>query len=201
MKIKKLIEKIKEKKRGEEIERDLPFAIVQLKTRMGLGEGFEESLEKTADSVKGALGAELKKMEREIRQKGASVGEALQHSIERVDSLSYQRTCSQLASLHEQGFSRRELSSLGSLHSELISEQKTKLKEFSGKMAVLSLLFVAFSTVLPALFLAFILVGSLFLELDIAPLTAFSIVILGFPAVDIAVLLFIRERTPCFARS
>jgi len=197
----KLILRIKEKKRAEEIEKDLPFAIVQLKTRLGLSEEFEEALEKTADSVKGELGLELKKIGREIRQKGASTGEALRHSIERVSSISYRRTCSQLASLHEQGFTKRELSSLGSLHSELITEQKTKLKEFAGKMAVLSLLFVAFSTVLPALFLAFILVGSLFLELDITPLTAFAIVIVAFPIIDIAVLLFIRERTPCFARS
>jgi len=188
------------RKKSEELERDLPFALMHLRTRLSLGEQFENALGAVAESTQGALGAELKKAWNEIHGKGAAVEEALLHSIERVPSLQYKRACSQLAGLHEQGFSRNELSSLKALHRELLAEQRAKLKDFSGKMAVFSLMFVAFSTVLPALFLAFILIGSMFLDLSIPPATAFLLVIVVFPALDIAVLLYIREKTPVFAR-
>ena len=189
-----------QRKRAEEVEKDLPFALMHLRTRLSLGEQFENALKAVADSTSGELGLELEKAWDEIQGKGAAVEEALLHSIERMPSLQYRRACSQLAGLHEQGFSRSELQSLKSLHRELLAEQRAKLKEFSGKMAVFSLLFVAFSTVLPALFLAFILIGSMFLDLSVSPTTAFMLVIIVFPALDIAVLLYIREKTPIFAR-
>lgn len=198
---KKLLERAMARKKSERIERDLPFALMHLRTRLALGEQFENALKSVAESVKGELGRELKGIAIEISEKGASVEEAFLHVMQRIPSIQFKRACSQIVSLYEQGFSRNELRSLKSLHNELLSEQRAKLKDFSGKMVVYSLMFVAFSTVLPALFLAFILVGSLFLELNVSPTSAFLIVILLFPAIDFAVLLYIREKTPEFARA
>ena len=190
----------KARKKAQEIEKGLPFALMHLRTRLALGEQFEEALAAVAGIAKGALGREFREIGREIGMKGASAEEAFLHSMDRVNSLQYRRACSHLAGLYEQGFSGKELRSLDALQREIVSAQKSKLKEFSGKMAVFSLLFVAFSTVLPALFLALILVGSMFLELEISPSSAFLLVIVLFPAIDIAILLFIREKTPAFAR-
>jgi hypothetical protein len=190
----------KARKKAQEIEKGLPFAFMHLRTRLALGEQFEEALAAVAGIAKGALGREFREIGKEISMKGASAEEAFLHSMERVDSLQYRRACSHLAGLYEQGFSGKELRSLDALQREIVSAQRSKLKEFSGKMAVFSLLFVAFSTVLPALFLALILVGSMFLELEISPSSAFLLVIVLFPAIDIAILLFIREKTPAFAR-
>lgn len=195
-----LMERIKGKKRGEEIERDLPFALMHLYTRLALGEKLETALEKTAESIHSALGTEFKKIAREINKKGASVEEAFLHSIERNPFIQFRRASSQIVSLNEQGFTKQELASLKSLHKELLTEQRTKIKDFAGKMVVYSLLFVAFSTVLPALFLALILIGSMFLELSVSPTNAFLIVILFFPVVDLIILFYIREKTPLFAR-
>lgn len=201
MNLGEIIEKLRAGKKSEEIEAELPFALMHLRTRLSLGEQFESALKSVAESVKGELGAELKAIAVEISEKGASAEEAFLHSIERIPSIQFKRACSHIVSLYEQGFSRNELRSLKSLHSELLSEQRTKLKAFSGKMVVYSLMFVAFSTVLPSLFLAFILIGSLFLDLNVSPTTAFLIVIVLFPAIDMAVLFYIREKTPKFARS
>ena len=196
-----LINRVRARKRTEEIERDLPFALMHLRTRLALGERFDSALLAASKSVKGALGSELEGIALEIKDRGASVEEAFLHSLERVPSLQFKRACSQLVSLHEQGFSHNELSSLKSLHREFLAWQRAKIKEFSGKMVVFSLMFVAFSTVMPALFLAFILIGSMFLELEISPSLALTIVIVFFPLADIAILLYIREKTPLFARS
>jgi hypothetical protein len=190
----------KARKKAQEIEKELPFALMHLRTRLALGEQFEEALAAVAGTARGALGREFREIGKEISMKGASTEEAFLHSMERVESLQYRRACSHLAGLYEQGFSGKGLRSLDALHREIVSAQRAKLKEFSGKMAVFSLLFVAFSTVLPALFLALILVGSMFLELEISPSSAFLLVIVLFPAIDIAILLFIREKTPAFAR-
>ncbi|MCX6802051.1 MAG: hypothetical protein NT067_02965 [Candidatus Diapherotrites archaeon] len=191
---------LKARKKAQDTEKELPFALMHLRTRLALGEQFEEALAATAATAKGALGREFAEIGKEISLKGASAEEAFLHSMDRVDSLQYRRACSHLAGLYEQGFSGKELRSLDALHREIVSVQRAKLKEFSGKMAVFSLLFVTFSTVLPALFLALILVGSMFLELDVSPSSAFLLVIVLFPAIDIAMLLFIREKTPAFAR-
>jgi len=188
------------KRENEEIEAELPFALMHLRTRLSLGEQFESALRAVAGSLHGSLGRELLRVSVEIEKNGASVSEAFLHAIERVSSLQFRRACSHLVGLYEQGFSKDTLNSIKSLHRDLLAEQRARLKDFSGKMVVYSLVFVAFSTVMPALFLAFILVGSMFLDLSISPASAFAVVILVFPCLDLAVLLYIREKTPLFAR-
>ncbi len=200
-KIERLVGRVMKKKENEEIEMELPFALMHLRTRLILGEQFESALEAVALSTPGSLGRELSMISMEIKRKGASVSQAFLHAIERVNSLEFRRACSHLAGLYEQGFSENSLGSLESLHRNLLSGQRVKLKDFSGKMVVYSLMFVAFSTVMPALFLAFILVGSMFLDLSFPPTTAFLVVMVVFPVMDLMVLLYIRERTPLFARA
>jgi len=195
-----ILKKIRGKKRREEVERDLPFALMHLRTRLILGQQLEEALGRVSDSVQGTLRMELKAVQFEIEKKGASPNTAFLHSVARVESLQFKRAASQLMGLYEQGFSKNSLESLKTLHRDLLANQRTQMKDFAGKMAVYSLMFVAFSTVLPSLFLATILIGSMILKLDISPFTAFLLVIVVFPLIDIMVLLYIREKTPLFAR-
>jgi hypothetical protein len=61
-------------------------------------------------------------------------------------------------------------------------------------------LFIAVSAIVPALFQSFVIVGSMVLELDFTPLQVLLVTAVFFPLVDIAVLLYIRGKTPVFLR-
>jgi hypothetical protein len=52
----------------------------------------------------------------------------------------------------------------------------------------------------PALFQSFVIIGSMFLEMRFTALQVLLIVALGFPMIDLAILLFIKQKTPMFLR-
>ncbi|MDO8624929.1 MAG: type II secretion system F family protein, partial [Candidatus Diapherotrites archaeon] len=59
----------------------------------------------------------------------------------------------------------------------------------------------AVSAIVPALFESFILVGSLFLDLDFSAIQVLAIMAVGFPLLDLGVLMYIRSQMPVFLRS
>ena len=67
-------------------------------------------------------------------------------------------------------------------------------------MVVYSLLFVAVSAIVPALFQSFVIVGSMVLTLSLTAQQIFLIIVVGFPALDLAALYYIKAKTPLFLR-
>ena len=65
-------------------------------------------------------------------------------------------------------------------------------------MVVFSLMFIAVSAIIPAFFLAFITIGSMFMELDFTPIQVIALTAIVFPAIDLSVLFLIKEKTPVF---
>jgi len=63
-----------------------------------------------------------------------------------------------------------------------------------------SLLFIGISAIVPALFQSFSIVGSAILNLSFTATQLFLIIVVGFPLLDLAVLLYLRSRTPVFLR-
>ena len=185
-----------ERKRSARLEKQLPFVLMQLSTELALGQPFEQALAGLEKGF-GELSQEFKLVSREIDQAGASVQEALLHLSERARSRELRRGLSQVINVYEQGSpGRRPGEALRRLARDLLLKQKAEVKEFSGKQVMASLLFISVAAIAPALFMAFVSIGSLFLEVGLTSWQVIAIACLGFPLADLAVIGLIKEKTP-----
>ena len=189
---------IKKKRHAAIVESQLPFALMNIAVEMQLGIRFEEIL-KHASQHKGELGKEFGKILREVKEQGASVQQALMHFSERIDSLEVKRAIALFVSVYEQG-QKASSESIKMLARELLAKQRAVAKEFSGKLVVYSLLFVAISAIVPALFQSFAIVGSMVLHFTLTAQQIFLIIVIGFPAIDLVALYYIQSKTPVFLR-
>lgn len=180
------------------IERDLPFALMAMAVELNLNIPFEKTIDNAARKKYGIISFEFSKVVGEVKNYGSSLQEALFHLSERNDSLMLRRSISQLVSIYEHGSRRERGTPIKRLAEELLSKQKSESKEFSGKLVVFSLVFIALSAILPALFQAFVSIGSMFLELEFTALQVIVIVTVFFPLIDAGILLLIKLKTPVF---
>lgn len=200
---------MRERKRIALIERDLPFVLMSISIDLGLNINFEKCLLNASKSNL-LIGAELKRIFFEIKEKGSSVQESLLSFSQRTKSPSVKRAVLQLASVYEHGNSKHgngrnndfssSAETVRRLALELLSKQRIESKAFSGKLVVFSLLFIAVSAIVPALFQSFVIVGSMILKIEFTAMQIFSIITIGFPLLDLAVLFYIRAKTPVFLR-
>jgi len=190
-------DKYKSKNRAKQVEKELPFALMGMAIELNIGIRFEDALHHIATEGYGILSQEIGKVHHEIIHNNAAVPEALREFGLRIPSRAVKRTVSQLCHIYEQGNQQgMGGESIKQLAHELLLLQKEESKKYSGKMVVFSLMFIAVSAIVPALFQAFIVVGSVFMSLDFTPIQILIIVAVLFPLVDIAVLLFIKNQKP-----
>ena len=180
-----------EKRRAAEIERDLPLFLRSAAVDLQFNTPFERVLESGASGY-GPLSAELRKVCAEIRV-GSSVQRALLNFAKRTNSLSVKRSVMQLVFSYEHGFASEGLRKLAD---ELIQSQRIKSREFAAKQAFFGLLFITLSTIVPALFSAFVIIGSAFLALSFSPADVFIAFLFVFPLLDSAVLFYLNESKP-----
>ncbi|MFH0922461.1 MAG: type II secretion system F family protein, partial [Candidatus Micrarchaeota archaeon] len=181
------------RKRAEEIERDLPIALRAMHIDLVLQTPFEKALRNAGESGLGDLSKEFRKINSEIEVGGSSVRDALIACSGRVASIHFKRAVSQLVFAYEHGAAGEGLRKTAD---ELIELQKLRSKEFSAKMSFLGLVFITLSTIVPALFGAYAIVGSVFLALTFSPEHILFAFVILFPLVDAFILYYIRSKTP-----
>jgi flagellar protein FlaJ len=184
---------LKEKK-AKKVEKHLPFALMAMAVEMNINLSFEKILENISKGDYGEFSKEIKKTEKEI-QAGATIQKALFGLSERIDSKMLKRSVSQVVSIYEHG-SEEKGEPIKQLAKELLARQKTESKEFTGKMAMYSVVFIVLSAVVPAMFQAFVSIGSTFMELDFTALQILLISTVFFPLLNLGILLMIRSKTP-----
>ncbi|MDD5148578.1 MAG: hypothetical protein PHH08_03900 [Candidatus ainarchaeum sp.] len=196
---------IKEKNRIAFVERDLPFALLSISMDLELNVPFEKCIFNAAKNGLATAG-EFEAVFLEIKEKGRSVKEALLGFSSRNKSIAVKRAVLQLESVYEHGSSRNLEGKIKSSEAvrrialELLAKQNSESRAFSGKLVVFSLLFIAVSAIVPALFQSFIIVGSTVLKMNFTPAQVFSAIVIGFPLADAVVLLYIRAKTPAFLK-
>lgn len=181
---------LKKRARAKEIEKELPNTIRMVGIELGMGLPFETSLRNACSDS--ALGRELKHVVKNI-DAGSSIQEAFQAFSNRIDSAFARRASAQIVSAYEKGGSGETLKRLAYEQESIL---RVRLKEYNGKMAVYSLLFIAASAVFPAIFQAFVIIGSSFLDVGVSPEQALWIPVIGFPSVNLALFLFVRWKKP-----
>ncbi|MCD6230105.1 MAG: type II secretion system F family protein [Candidatus Diapherotrites archaeon] len=188
--------------RGKKIESELPLLLRTMAIEINVNLPFEKVLENAANPSFGEAGKEMGIVLLDIRVAGASVQSALNGFGERVDSVYLKRCVRHMISVYEQGKPDEGTAGepLKAVAQEQLSKQKSEMTEYNGRLVVFSLVFIAVSAIVPALFQAFIIVGSNFLYLSFTPMQALLIPAVVFPLIDLGVLCFIRSKTPVFMK-
>lgn len=185
-------------KKAKKVEKHLAFALMAMAVEMNINLSFEKILKNISDGNYGEFSIEIKKTIKEI-ESGASIQETLFNLSERTDSKMLKRSISQITSIYEHG-SEEKGEPIKQLARELLSRQKTEAKEFTEKMIMYSVVFIVLSAIIPAMFQAFISIGSTFMELDFTGLEVLLITTVFFPAVNLGILLLIKSKTPEFLK-
>lgn len=185
--------KIRKKKIAKEIEAELPFVLRSFGVELNINVPFETCLKKIAENNHALLSLEFKKILFDV-ETGANIPEALTAFSERIDSSFVKRAVSILIIAHQKGGKNGEL--LKKLADEQNAVMQSKLREYNGKLVMFSLVFIAFSAIIPAMFQVFIIVGSSFLNIVVSPDLAFWMPVAVFPLINIVLFLAIKSRSP-----
>jgi archaeal flagellar protein FlaJ len=186
----------KRKKETKKFEAELPFFLIHLSTEIRTGKSFAKALEDSTKE-KGFVTEEFKCVINDIK-KGLTFEEALDKMNKKFDSLNVKRALSNLANIQRHG--KKDVTSIKKLAQELLLKQRIESKEFSNKMVMYSLVFIAISAIVPAMFQSFILVGSYFMALSFTAEQVFLIIVVLFPLIDISILGMINSKTPEFLK-
>lgn len=185
-----ILKKIKIRRK---IEAEMPAFLTNLITELKTGKSVFQAIENCSSSL---AGKEYHKILEQVKQ-GVSFQSALQEMNAEFNSLIIKRVNSNLNNIYLNG---NDVYSLKKFTDELLLRQRIESKEFSGKMVVYALVFIAVSAIVPAMFTSFILIGSYFMEINFSALQVFCIIVFVFPIIDALVLFTINSKTPIFLR-
>lgn len=180
------------------IEKELPFFLIDLDMHLSIGEEFLNALKKSSKEY-----IYLKKIFNKIitnYEKGISFQKSFRELGEFFDSLDFKRALTQIINIYESGKQFKEKGPLFELSEDIINLQTTSTKLYSNKLVMISLLFIGFTAVLPALFLVFVNIGSFILDLGITAEQLLLIFILVFPSIDIIIIVVITTIMPGFLK-
>ncbi|MDP2973900.1 MAG: hypothetical protein Q8N60_02515, partial [Candidatus Diapherotrites archaeon] len=190
---------IKKKNYAKRVEAQLPFVLLNIAIELNLGIDFLRCLQHAAKQ-RGEAAAEFRKAVIAIDRQGATVQDAMLQMAARVNSRMLNRSIVQLVAAFEQGAKQAAGEPIKKIAGEILSRQKIESKLFAGKLVVLSLLFIAVSAIVPALFQSFTIVGSMVLKTQFTAMQVFLIIVVLFPLLDLIVLFYIKSKTPVFLR-
>lgn len=187
----------KKKKNTKKFEAELPLFLLHLSTEIMTGKSFSHAL-KDSCKEEGFVAKEFLVVI-EDTQKGLSFEESLNKMNKKFDSLTVKRSLSNLSNIHRHG--KKDIVSIKKLAQELLMKQRIESKEFSSKMVMYSLVFIAVSAIVPAMFQSFILIGSYFMALSFTAEQVFIIIVVLFPIIDVGILTIINNKTPEFLKN
>jgi len=182
-----------ERKHIHQLETSLTRSLRTIATELKIKIPFSKTI-KNASQNNTKTGKEFKKVVRDV-QKGASYPEALANLSRRHRSKFVKRTAKQLISVYS-GDPEKGSNALKKLANEQETKLKNKMEEYNQKLLFYSLIFIATSAIIPAMFQALIVVGSSFLDLSITPTQALIIPSIGFPILNIGLFAYIASKKP-----
>lgn len=174
-----------------QINRELPFFLNNLANDIEKNIPLKKALENRVDES--YLGRKIKQVIYKVDSLGYSLSTSL-ISFE-TENKDLKRVFYQIEDILSTG-SKNKPDSLRALSKNIIDKQNYKIKNYSTKLSLLSLVYVVVSAIVPALFLMFILVGSNFLEISFTPLTIVFIIVILFPVIDMFIFLIMKSNLP-----
>lgn len=173
------------------INKEIPFFLNNLANDIDKNIPLKKALEnRINDSL---LGGKIKLIMHKVNVLGYSLSESLV-SIN-IENKELKRVFYQIEDILSTG-SINKADSLKTLSRNIVEKQNYKIKNYSTKLNLLSLIYIVISAIVPALFLMFILVGSNFLEISFSPLTIIFVIVILFPIATMFIFLIMKSSLP-----
>jgi len=161
---------------------------------------FEKMLTRAAEQTPFPLRKHVKKMLHRVGEKGMSMDESLELFSKEYDTSMGTRTISLLRHAYKNGCTRSTRDAFTQLGEDAREHARVQWKTYANKLVVYSLLFIGVSALVPALFLAFVTIGSRFLELSLTQTDILFTTFLIFPLLDLGVLVGVHLQKPPIPR-
>ncbi|HLC78907.1 MAG TPA: type II secretion system F family protein [archaeon] len=187
-------------KSARRIEKHLPFALMQLSVLLNCSVPMDRALFALSNSSYGEFSKKLNEALIRCQKSAISLPNALMDVANSTRSPQFRRAISQIISVYEHGYGKSPGMDIRQMALESLLLQKAAMREFSSKLVMLSVVFIAISAIVPALFQSFVLVGSTFMEIPFDSFQLLLIVCILFPLLDCLILLSMRSLTPEFLR-
>ena len=178
-------------RRASLVEAELPFIMREFSTYLQIGLPFEKCAARIANGSY-ALSPDFALILREAKS-GSPIPSALSSFSARHDSMQVTRFSLLLSQAYETGSGAE---SLKRASEELSSAQLSKIREQSGKLSLLSILFIATSAMLPAFFCVFAALSPMVSGEPLSGSAIWAAFLLGFPLLNLLVLLFVFLSFP-----
>ncbi len=173
------------------MESELPITLRTLSLLLEMNIPFQRAI-KIVSEERGALNKELRLIITYV-ERGASLQKELSAFSSNIKSLIIKRAINQIIIVYQAGAGAQDLKKLAD---ELLSIQRFKLREYSSRVAILGLIFIALSTILPTLFIVTTILGKGIIESEFNKEQIIVIFLLAFPALATAVVLIAKSTLP-----
>jgi len=193
-----LMERLHIKPRGGEMEKEMPFALMQLSVDLGIGKSFDGSLRGIAKGY-GKFSELAGNALAWADEGGMTMEQALLKAGRESGSARVERAFAQLISAYRQG-NKSASSIIRKIGREQLASQRGEAREFGAKLSLMSLIVVVFSAVVPAMLQSLVSLGSMVLSMGMQPIDVLLLANAGIPLVNAMLLFGIRARTPAFMR-
>ena len=170
----------------------LSFFVIELETKTSFETALERAAEKTPHPLKHSLESALVR----FRERGMNMDERLEMVTRDTNSLLLMRATGLLRHVYVHGSTSSSRDALRRMAEDVREVQRVGWKVYAQKLVLFSLVFIGVSALVPALFLAFVTIGSRFLDLS---LSAWDISLMTwgvFPLVDSVVLCIVWLQMP-----
>jgi hypothetical protein len=186
------IKKIKYENNYKNISKELPFFINNLANDLEKNISIKNALEnRTRDNTLIAL--KIKQVLENVNNKGFHLKESL--LLVSKDHKQLSDVIYQLIEIINSG-TKNKAYPLRTLSKTIVEEQAIKMKNYSTKLNLITLLYIVMSAVIPAMLLMFFIVGGNFFEISFSPVTVVFICVVIFPVIDMFLLLVLRSSLP-----
>src|SRR3989338_559038 len=173
------------------MESELPIVLRTLSLLLDMNLPFQKAI-KIASEESGELNKELKTIVADV-EKGASLQKRLSAFSSNIKSLTIKRAINKIIIVYQIGTGAQDLKKLAD---ELLSIQRFKLREYSSRVAIFGLIFIALSTILPTLFIVTTILGKGIFESEFNKEQITIIFLLVLPVLATSVVLVAKSTLP-----
>ncbi len=178
-------------KKTKRIESELPSTIAMVSAMLDSGISLTEVIKHVSQS-KTEIGRIFKSVIREI-DSGVPVPLALEDTKKIENSENFSKFINRLIMMYRFGGSTGPLDSLAN---KVIEERKIEMKRHSSKTMMYSMVLIVVSSIVPAMFLAYLVVGSAFMRVDFSEIDALLIPVVVFPSIDAIIVAMMQIKRP-----
>lgn len=190
---------MKKQKIAKQIESKLPFALLQIANDLESGIDFEKSIVEIAKN-KDELAKSLQKAVSNHYSTGLPLDESILKEALKTASKDFLQAALRLSLVYRNSEGKKAGMPLRKMAFEILSKQKTEIREFMGKAQSISIGFIVASCVIPALLLAFAGIGSTFMEIPFTESQFFLITCIVIPIINMTAIAYVIKISPTILR-